>query len=197
MMRLVSAIALSLGTLIFLGITGLWVRSYWVADSVHWSDLARDHCVGSSGGRLFYLKADWPNPRVEVPLRHSATSRNGTMPWWDNVEQLIGLKERWLVVRRLSGINPYPQGQMTVWFFLPAWDVWWMPYWPVVLISAVAPAAGVLGWWKKRRRARRGLCRECGYDLRESRGRCPECGTVFGGGRGAEAGAVAHGGHRV
>ena len=56
------------------------------------------------------------------------------------------------------------------------------PHWAIVL--ACAPA-GIL-WLRavtrrvigarRRRRARRGLCPRCAYDIRASQGRCPECG---------------------
>jgi hypothetical protein len=50
-----------------------------------------------------------------------------------------------------------------------------VPYW---LIECVLLAPGVV-WLARRRRRRtpRGLCPQCGYDLRATPGRCPECGT--------------------
>jgi hypothetical protein len=52
------------------------------------------------------------------------------------------------------------------------------PYWalstPVLLWAAYL----LLGELKTRRRRRRGLCVQCGYDLRASPDRCPECGRV-------------------
>ena len=54
------------------------------------------------------------------------------------------------------------------------------PYWLVVLLSGVFPAAWLLGRRQVRRRRRRraGLCASCGYDLRATPGRCPECGAA-------------------
>ena len=50
------------------------------------------------------------------------------------------------------------------------------PFWSLALVSAI-PAAVVMRRRAIRwRRARRGLCVACGYDLRASTGRCPECG---------------------
>jgi hypothetical protein len=56
------------------------------------------------------------------------------------------------------------------------------PYWFIMLLTAILPAARLAA---RRRRARRlrmrpGLCRHCGYDCRATPDRCPECGRATG-----------------
>ena len=56
------------------------------------------------------------------------------------------------------------------------WGVW-------VLIGVQLVTGGVLVWEKRRERLRddrfaRGLCLQCGYDLRGRNERCPECGRA-------------------
>jgi hypothetical protein len=52
-----------------------------------------------------------------------------------------------------------------------------LPLTPLLLVAA----ARLARWRVRRRRARRGLCLACGYDLRQNEtGRCPECGVAVG-----------------
>lgn len=55
-----------------------------------------------------------------------------------------------------------------------------LPYWPFFIVAAILPVVHTIGCARLRRdvyRYKRGLCLECGYDLRASKDRCPECGT--------------------
>jgi hypothetical protein len=56
-----------------------------------------------------------------------------------------------------------------------------IPYWPVLLATSFIPIRLTKKYahhlTKKHRRRRRGLCENCGYDLRASTDRCPECGA--------------------
>jgi hypothetical protein len=49
-------------------------------------------------------------------------------------------------------------------------------------VAAMPTLTLAVRWVRKRRRAGRGLCPSCGYDLRATPDRCPECGCVLAGG---------------
>jgi hypothetical protein len=55
------------------------------------------------------------------------------------------------------------------------------PYWFIMLLTAIVPAARLAGWRRRARRLRMGpgLCQHCGYDCRATPERCPECGTTL------------------
>ncbi len=51
-----------------------------------------------------------------------------------------------------------------------------LPYWFLMSLVLALPIWELARWRKIRRRRAKGLCLQCGYDLRASSGRCPECG---------------------
>jgi hypothetical protein len=59
------------------------------------------------------------------------------------------------------------------------WEVT-VPFWMPAMVFGAWPAIATVWLVRRRRRARVGRCRQCGYDLRATRERCPECGTAVG-----------------
>ena len=67
-----------------------------------------------------------------------------------------------------------------------SWPTPYLPLWPGLLgntafyAGLVLAAVALLRWRTLSRRARRGLCLACGYELGDGVGACPECGLVAG-----------------
>jgi hypothetical protein len=68
-------------------------------------------------------------------------------------------------------------GPLNAALFIP-WQLLTLPYWLVMIPSAVAPLIFVRGAIRRRRILPANMCRQCGYDLRATPDRCPECGAV-------------------
>jgi hypothetical protein len=55
-----------------------------------------------------------------------------------------------------------------------------LPYWIIILITAIAPAFWLRETISRRRRLRTGVCKSCGYNLTgNTSGVCPECGAAI------------------
>jgi hypothetical protein len=65
-------------------------------------------------------------------------------------------------------------GAVTLWYVADAT----LRFAGLVVAGVVGIAIAQARWSENRRRARVGLCPQCGYDLRASPERCPECGRV-------------------
>jgi hypothetical protein len=174
-------------TVLFLGCTVLWVRSYFIYDGWRWNyysslgpfsnnervavnrpnghvlvSIERGAMIVSSEPHSMAI--DWDDrplylPRDQAPLLHYERHEHPAFP--TNSHWV-----RWFAWRHLG-----QWGQ-------PLWHDFLLviPLWVPALLFSVAPSIWVIRLGHLRTRFRRGLCLVCGYDLRASRERCPECG---------------------
>jgi hypothetical protein len=144
----------------------LWVRSLWVADTVHWSSGGRLYAVNllSVKGVLGLGVVRYPQPHSSVAPSEWQTFRR------DQVNDIEPFRWSFLGVAVKTGSDADGQGiavKVSCWFLLG--------------VSAVLPARWFWVWRRARMIERQGRCRKCGYDLRASPERCPECGTPISG----------------
>jgi hypothetical protein len=190
--RIFSTVFAGLSLLLGLAIGGLWLRSYFRADAWSRSNYAeagheiRACSVASQRGRagVIFMRLWFDPARVKTEAKGS----EGTV-YIPNL-MAFGYKNEWWAVK--LDLTP------------PAAERWWerlglyvrttdvpglpvglwqvnvtVPYWMLVVVFLIGPGVWGVGWWRRRRKIRKGLCVNCGYDLRASEGRCPECGMVM------------------
>jgi hypothetical protein len=132
--------------------------------------------LDSSDSRYPRVSAGWDvvgRNRPPEPLEVDAGPKD-TDAWergwgrWGFAFQLYSISPRgWVIPWR--GDNYYLNKTFNVWVAAP----WWF----VTLATAVLPARAT-HQWRRGRRAKRGGCANCGYDLRATPERCPECGAA-------------------
>ena len=114
-----------------------------------------------------------------VERQHSQTLQEGEpRPGW--VYFCDTLPRRWPGNWRWLGFEAY-RAEARHFLLLPPAPAFGVvaPHWFVALVTALLPARWLLLSERRslrRRRAGRGLCPRCAYDLRASPERCPECG---------------------
>jgi len=142
------------------------VRSFWRNDSLFIERGPRGYFVASARGRVGVIEVsgNWHRRR-----QHWATydlAINNAV-----LTTIAKSKDTRDLIVMLSGDGTLPGvfGKSR-WFAIP--------YATLIAPFAVPPAMTLVRALRRRRRGRRGLCRQCGYDLRASPQRCPECGSV-------------------
>jgi hypothetical protein len=170
------ALTLAFSLILCLLILAIWTRSYWITDSFHWGTAKADRQFCSTGGRLIYTDAHWPNGRAPYPFTHRRAPRT-TPTWLEDPTHTDGF--------RLAGFEysaqVFPQTVPPVWFFIPPFRMTAIPYWAPFALVALHPVARFARRSRRLGRKRRGLCIHCGYDLRASGVTCPECGALTAG----------------
>ena len=156
-----------LSLLLCVAVVALWVRSYRTAATFDWWSVGtggvefRVRGATARAGSVGFYVADYPPGlcRGSYPLHyHRSRTEGNSRP----ARRKLGF-----AVERSS---PAP-GQTDV-----VWRAWRVPFWFLLLASALAPARRAARGISEARLRRRGLCPACGYDLRATPGRCPECG---------------------
>jgi hypothetical protein len=156
--------------LLFVAAAAMWVGSYWFYDEAGFS-IGR-HLIGfhsAHGDTSWVWDTDYPFDKGPYARRQPvgrsiyATGMSHYLEY-----RFAGFAARYHDERPASG------GKGTLFRVLV------VPYWFVLLVTAVGAGYSLRVIRRDRRRRAEGMCVGCGYDLRASVGRCPECGRPFG-----------------
>jgi hypothetical protein len=189
MIRRLLTIASVLSVLLCVATLVLWVRSYWVADSWHWSTHGNVDNAGHVGwvdvktlrsrlGILVEMNSSYLNDyplglRHEAQLPDSAEPIEVGVPTWSPIAANTVRVPYYHVYFARGGFAYYRNDSNTTSsdhnLIAPLWFLSALFAGPLVLM--VRPLI-------VRRRRARGLCPVRSYDLRATPDRCPECGTI-------------------
>jgi hypothetical protein len=148
-LRWLKSIAVVISALLCITAVGLWLWSY-MPTNLH---------VASNRGALVLARVYANDAAWEI---YTTKSGYGVI----EMTQFGDVYQHFLGFAYVSGVNGY----------VGEFQALAIPYWFIVLLTAIAP---VTVWRRRRRQLRRrqtGQCPGCGYDLRATPDHCPECG---------------------
>jgi hypothetical protein len=151
MRRKLFTLAAGVSAVLFVGACVLWVRSWWIDDSVQWrrridGNTIETWSLQTAAGQVGLSgEQNWaPNLPVGSDLSWASAAASRVPPRWVS------------------------QGSIPGWHLMVytgALPLWWA-------VRSLYPTL------TRRSRRRLGLCIHCGYDLRTTPDRCPECGAI-------------------
>jgi hypothetical protein len=177
----------AISLLLFVAVAVMWARSYLWGDAVDWKRGNAVLEIRSGAGHIALQRSPWfsgnfPNGSfrrwsealVQTERQQERDIISGDVEFWD----------RWMwqpqrEIRFLGFTLSWAKG-LTVQNW-PGAHVFWSvetPYWFWLMVAAVAPGAKLLGWRLRLNQIKKGVCVNCGYDLRATPDKCPECGTI-------------------
>lgn len=132
--------------------------------------------VNVSAGRDMLWIWDGSGSSIEAP-RLVIDARSAPTPPWPSPVTIMAERGRFNLFTFAVDVQPYNELYRTL---LQPSRNYSIPIWPITLAFAIMLVFTYRPLRRSRRRAKRGLCQACGYDLRGlTAHRCPECGTEF------------------
>ena len=156
----------------------MWLRSYW-----YWDTYIR----AQAGGTYWYLDSHqggiWFGKRGDCPIdQRCAWSSTSTLRtnYSLNVPKTISAPDgtQWtqFFIHETGSFHAWSSDEPSVFFPSQLDAELSVPYWTIAPILAILPAISAYYILRQRRRARLGLCPNCGAEVHANVERCPECG---------------------
>ena len=168
MLRRIFGFCSAISLLLLVATAALWIRTYWVADSLGWAKEKSVLIAGSSRGRFGSV-------HIQFGPKHGSWTFQGhrrqtPYPLPTNLPT--------------SGTRGWPRLGILYDELTPSASTrassLILPAWLIAIIMVVLPASWMVSYRRRLRLKRQQsgeLCASCGYDLRATTERCPECGT--------------------